>query len=158
MLSGFQQAGKKEGGWGEGIFARLLTAPKARLGWERLRSLAPSREAKQNIFQFLLEEKGSRAKIEKREKCFALRRRQAGGDAGRVNSVQSRFALRSTIATNLNIANLAGSLFARSPCLRRGFARIFPCISAQNQRAFENQKSVFCPAGGGSFQFFPQTI
>ena len=77
-FSGFQQAGKKEGGWGEGIFARLLTAPKARLGWERLRSLAPSREAKQNIFQFLLEEKGSRAKIEKREKCFALRRRQAG--------------------------------------------------------------------------------
>ncbi|MFH1030145.1 MAG: hypothetical protein V1770_02705, partial [bacterium] len=35
------QAGKKEGGLGEGIFARLLTAPKARLGWERLRSLAP---------------------------------------------------------------------------------------------------------------------
>jgi len=105
-----QQAGKKEGGWGEGIFARLLTAPKARLGWERLRSLAPSREAKQNIFQFLLEE-GSRAKIEKREKCFALRRRQAGGAAGRVSSVpsvalralagrQSRFALRSVIATS----------------------------------------------------------
>jgi len=94
-----QQAGKKEGGWGEGIFARLLTAPKARLGWERLRSLAPSREAKQNIFQFLLEE-GSRAKIEKREKCFALRRRQAGGAAGRVSSVQSRFALRSVIATH----------------------------------------------------------
>jgi hypothetical protein len=83
---------------GEGIFARLLTAPKARLGWERLRSLAPSREAKQNIFQFLLEEKGSRAKIENREKCFALRRRQAGGAAGRVNFVQSRFALRSVIA------------------------------------------------------------
>ena len=36
---GSQQAGKKEGGWGEGIFARLLTAPKARLGWERLRSV-----------------------------------------------------------------------------------------------------------------------
>ena len=94
-----QKAGKKEGGLGEGIFARLLTAPKARLGWERLRPIAPSREAKQNIFQFLLEEKVSRAKIEKREKCFALRRRQAGGAAGRVNSVQSRFALRSVIAT-----------------------------------------------------------
>jgi hypothetical protein len=108
---GFQQAGKKEGGLGKGIFARLLTAPKARLRWKRLRSLAPSREAKQNIFQFLLpacrslgaggEEKGSRAKIEKREKCFALHRRQAGGAAGRVNSVQSRLALRSVIATNL---------------------------------------------------------
>jgi len=55
------------------------------------------------------EEKGSRAKIEKREKCFASRRRQADGAAGRVNSVpsvalraltgkQSRFALRSVIA------------------------------------------------------------
>src|SRR3989338_6029577 len=115
---GFQQAGKKGGGWGEGIFARLPSR-EAGLGWERLRSLAPSREAKQSIFQFLLparrslgaggEEKGSRAKIEKREKCFALRRRQAGGAAGRVNSVpsvvlralagrQSRFALRSVIA------------------------------------------------------------
>ena len=100
IAGGFQRAGKKEGGLGEGIFARLLTAPKARLGWERLRSLAPSREAKQNIFQFLLEEKGSRAKIEKREKCFALHRRQAGGAAGRVNSVQNRFALRSVIATH----------------------------------------------------------
>ena len=26
---GFQRAGKKEGGWGEGIFARPLTTPKA---------------------------------------------------------------------------------------------------------------------------------
>ncbi|MCX7997292.1 MAG: hypothetical protein N2691_06105, partial [Patescibacteria group bacterium] len=57
---------------------------------------------------------------------------------------QNRFALRSVIATNLNIANFAGSLLARSPRLRRGFARNFPCISAQNQ------KSIFCPAGGGS--------
>src|SRR3989344_4643526 len=96
---GFQQAGKKEGGWGEGIFARLPSR-EAGLGWERLRSLAPSREAKQNIFQFLLEE-GSRAKIEKREKCFALRPASGGGGAaGRVNSVQSRFALRSVIATD----------------------------------------------------------
>ena len=63
---------------------------------------------------------------------------------------QKRFALRSVIATSLNIANFAGSLFARSPRLRRGFARIFPYISAQNQTVFENQKSVFCPAGGGS--------
>jgi len=48
--------------------------------------------------------------------------------------------------TNLNIANFAGSLFARSPRLRRGFARIFPYISAQNQTDGQNQKSVFCPA------------
>jgi hypothetical protein len=30
IAGGFQQAGKKEGGLGEGIFARLLSAPKAR--------------------------------------------------------------------------------------------------------------------------------
>jgi hypothetical protein len=35
---GFQQAGKKEGGLGEGIFARLLSTPKARQGWEADRS------------------------------------------------------------------------------------------------------------------------
>ena len=86
---GFQRAGKKEGGWGEGIFARLPSR-EAGLGWERLRSLAPSREAKQNIFQFLLEEKGSRAKIEKREKCFALHRRQAGGNSERNHSSDCR--------------------------------------------------------------------
>ena len=39
IAGGFQQAGKKERSWGEGIFARLLTAPKARLGWERLNSV-----------------------------------------------------------------------------------------------------------------------
>ena len=93
-------------GLGGGIFARLLSAPKARLGGERLRSFAPSREAKQNIFQFLLEEKGSCAKIEKIGKCFALHRRQAGGPAGRVSSVQSRFALCSVIATRRDLSNL----------------------------------------------------
>ncbi|MBU3964736.1 hypothetical protein KJ562_03400, partial [Patescibacteria group bacterium] len=39
IAGGFQQAGKKEGGWGEEIFVRLLTAPKARLGRERRYSL-----------------------------------------------------------------------------------------------------------------------
>ena len=38
IAGGFQQAGKKEGGLGEGIFARLLSAPKARQGWEAARS------------------------------------------------------------------------------------------------------------------------
>ena len=64
--------------------------------------------------------------------------------------VQRRFALRSAIATNLNIANFAGSLFARSPRLRRGFARIFQYILGLNQTDGQNQKSVFCPVGGGS--------
>ena len=144
---GFQQAGKKEGGWGEGIFARLLTAPKARLGWERLRSLAPSREAKQNIFQFPLEEKGSRAKIEKREKCSALRRHQAGGAAGRVNSVQSRFALRSVIATKLDIESFRKKVRARFARALGGFYSDFPQESAIRPT---NPSRLFCPADGGS--------
>ncbi|OQY68204.1 hypothetical protein B6D29_01080 [Microgenomates bacterium UTCPR1] len=57
--------------------------------------------------------------------------------------------------TKLNIADFAGGLFARSPRLRRGFARIFSYILGLNQTDGQNQKSVFCPAGGGSFQFFP---
>jgi len=63
---------------------------------------------------------------------------------------QKRFALRSVIATNLNVANFAGSLFARLPRLRWGFARIFPHILGLNQTDEQNQKSVFCSAGGGS--------
>ena len=126
-----KQAGKREGGWGEGIFARLPSR-EAGLGGERLRSLAPSREAKQNIFQFLLEEKGSRAKIEKREKWFALRRRQAGGAAGRVNSVQNRFALRSVIATKLDFFQIQRQLVARSHRLWRVSLRKKPCISELN--------------------------
>ena len=82
---GFQQAGKKEGGLGEGIFARLLTAPKARLGWERLRSLASPREARQTIFQFLLEEKNRRAQNQKSKGNFSARHASgaSGGGTGR---------------------------------------------------------------------------
>jgi len=52
---GFQQAGKKEGGWGEGIFARL---PKKR---SPAALLVQSRVPQKSFF-FLLEEKKSRAK------------------------------------------------------------------------------------------------
>ena len=53
---GFQRGDKKEGGGGEGILARLPSR-EAGLGLERLCSLAPSKEAKQNIFQFLIRRK-----------------------------------------------------------------------------------------------------
>ena len=51
------------------------------MGWKRLRSLAPSREANQKNFPFLLEEKGPCDKLKIREKCFALHRRLAAGEA-----------------------------------------------------------------------------
>ena len=155
IAGGFQQAGKKEGGLGEGIFARLLSAPKARQGWEAARPCV-SKEAKPAKIVSLIEKEFCARPLKEKEIFAGFVRRQAASRWGGFLPVraeilaQNGFALRSVIATNLNIANFAGSLFARSPRLRRGFARIFPYISAQNQRAFENQKSVFCPAGGGS--------
>ncbi len=128
------------------------------LGWERLRSLAPSREAKQTIFQFLLEEKRPRAKIEKREKCFALHRCQAGGATGRVNSVpsvalralagrQSRFALRSVIATKLDIESFWKKVHARFARALGGFYSDFP---PQFAILLTNPSRLFWKAGGGS--------
>ena len=166
------QAGEKEGGWGEGIFARLFCAVGA-VVWEAFPpfGIKPNIKAKQFSNPFKRKRVARQIqKIERKLFCFA-RRVSAGGNAGagfqiiRAIFARKRFELRSAIAANLNIANFAGSLLARSPRLRRvrslsrnGGTRIFPYISAQNQTGGQNQKSVFCPAGGGSFQFFPQTI
>ena len=171
-LFGFQRAGKKEGGLGEGIFARLLSAPNARLGWKETRPCS-SKETKPAKIDSLIEKEFCARPLKEKEifagfvSAFGGASRWGGFLPVRAESfAQNGFALRSVIATNLNIANFAGSLFARSPRLRRGFARIFPYISAQNQTDGQNQKSVFCPAGGGSelrsnsqneicIQFFP---
>ena len=155
IAGGFPQAGKKEGGLGEGIFARLLSAPKARQGWEAARSCS-SRKTKPAKIDSLKEKIFCARPLKEKEIFAGFVRRQAASRWGGFLPfraeirAQKRFALRSVIATNLNIANFAGSLFARSPRLWRGFARIFPYISAQNQTDGQNQKSVFCPAGGGS--------
>jgi len=87
------------------------------------------------------------AKIEKREKYFALRRRQAGGAAGRVSSVQSRFALRSVIATKLDIESFRKKVCARFARALGGFYSDFPPQSAKPPT---NPSRLFCPAGGGS--------
>ena len=63
---------------------------------------------------------------------------------------QKRFALRSVIATNLNIADFAGSLLARSPRLRRGSLRKKPCISELNRKVGQIQIQFFGKANGGS--------
>ncbi|MDI6800124.1 MAG: hypothetical protein QMD53_05605, partial [Actinomycetota bacterium] len=62
------------------------------------------------------------------------------------------------IPTNLNIANFAGSLFARSPRLRRVSLRKKPCISELNRKVGQIQIRLFGKANGGSFQFFPPMI
>ena len=121
---------------------------------ERFRRLG-IKTSKQNNFQILLR-KIWRAGVKKlKENCFALLgrcedRAETRSGVNQAFFVQKRFELRSAIATNLNFFQIQRRLVARSPRLRRGFARIFPYISAQNQTVFENQKSVFCPAGGGS--------
>jgi hypothetical protein len=75
-----KQAGKKEGGWGEGIFARLLCPPKAGWGWEAFPpfGIKPNIKAKQFSIPFK-RKKGARKiqKIERKLFCFA-RRNSAG--------------------------------------------------------------------------------
>jgi len=69
-----KQAGKKEGGWGEGIFALL------RLKLERFRFPLIKRNPKQKIFHILLKEKKEGEKIKNVLKkflfCFAVAERR----------------------------------------------------------------------------------
>ena len=70
--SAIQWAGKKEGGWGEGIFARPLPkrSPAALLVQSR---------GQQKSFLFLLEEKIGRGQKKSRENFFAGWRASASG-------------------------------------------------------------------------------
>ena len=106
-LSGFQQAGKKEGGLGEGIFARLLSAPKARQGWEAAR-LCSSRETKPAKIVSLIEKEFCGRPLKEKEFLAGFVRRQAASRWGGFLPIraeilaQNRFALRSAIATKIN--------------------------------------------------------
>jgi len=90
-----KQAGKKEGGLGEGIFARLpKRSPAALLVQSRI---------PQKSFLFLLEEKSVARKIKKCEENFFAEQRAKRAAAGRsVSSVQKRFGFRQTNAPELN--------------------------------------------------------
>jgi hypothetical protein len=72
----FRRAGKKGGGWEEGIFARLLCPPKADNGWEHFRNSAVSRISKQKNFHSLIEKKlgGAIKKMFRKFFCFGCRR------------------------------------------------------------------------------------
>lgn len=149
----FQQAGKKEGGLGEGIFARLRPA-KRDWGGKRPVFASAKRQSPQKLFP-------SRrifcARSLKELRIFTgfVRRQAASRWAGYApvraqSSARKRFELRSVIATNLNIANFAGSLFARSPRLRRVSLRKKPCISELNRKVGQIQIQFFGKANGGS--------
>ena len=140
------------GGWGEEF-------RHARAAAKRFRRLG-IKTSKQNNFQFLLR-KIWRAGVKKlKENCFALlaefRRAETLSGANRAFSVQKRFELRSVIATIQDFLKIWKRLCARSAPQGWGYARIFPYISGLNQRAGEARTELFCPAFGGSFQFFPQ--
>jgi len=80
-----KQAGKKEGGWGERIFARLPKRSPAAL-------LVQSR-TQQKSFPFLLEEKIGWAQIKKcEENFFAGWRASASGGGAERQSSQSGFS------------------------------------------------------------------
>ena len=82
-LRALKQAGKKEGGWGEGIFARLLCPPKAGWGLEAFPPFGVKPNIKAKQFSILFKRKKGTRKIQKIERklfCFASRS-SAGGNA-----------------------------------------------------------------------------
>ena len=104
IAGGFQQAGKKEGGLGEGIFDRLLSAPKARqCVAKRFRRLG-IKTSKQNNFLSIFYRPPAKFFLKRIENCFALlaefRRAETQSGANQAFFVQKRFELRSVIATN----------------------------------------------------------
>jgi len=86
-----QQAGKKEGGWGEGIFARLLRkrSPAALLVQSR---------TQQKSFLFLLEEKIGRQIKKCEENFFAGWRALASGGGAKRQFLSKKFRARFRIS------------------------------------------------------------
>ena len=164
------QAGEKEGSWGEGIFARLFCAVGA-VGWEAFPPFGIKTfrqiggQAPQNNFQIILR-KIWRAGVKKlKENYFALlaevRRAETRSGAIQAFFVQKRFELRSVIATKLNFFQNQDCFVARSPRLRRVSLRKKPCppalfqlrrvnILELNRKVGQIQIQFFGKANGGS--------
>ncbi len=91
-----KQAGKKEGGLGEGIFARLLCPSKAGCGWEAFPPFGVKPNIKAKQFSIPFKRKKGAHKIQKIERklfCFA-RRSSAGGNAGAGLKVKIRIFVK----------------------------------------------------------------
>jgi len=72
IAGGFQQAGKKEGGWGEGIFARLLSA-EGGMEWESVSAIPASAGRKnRKIFVSLIEKNFGGARLKKCKENFSV--------------------------------------------------------------------------------------
>jgi len=131
-----QQAGKKEGGWGEGIFARLLRKrnPAALL----VQSRVP-----QKSFLFLLEEKEIVRQIKKcEENFFAGWRASASGGGAERQSSQSGFSskkVRILTKRHRQFSDCDFWAIPASPRQRRGSA------SARILNGFLKSQNNFCP-------------
>ena len=103
-LRALKQKGKKEGGWGEGIFALL------QLRIERFRFSLIKRKPKQKIFHLLLKEKnGGQKKIKNVMKKFLFwfavaKRRQAETHLIILNFVQKKLEFQPKGTANWNFA------------------------------------------------------
>jgi len=130
-----KQAGKKEEGWGEGIFARLPKRSPAAL-------LVQSR-AQQKSFLFLLEEKIGWAQIKKcEENFFAGWRASASGGGAERQSSQSGFSSKKVRILTKRYRQFSEFGFwaiVASPRQRRGSA------SARILKGFLKSKNNFCP-------------
>ena len=151
------RAWRKEGGWGEGIFARLFCAVGA-VGWKAFPPFGIKSNIKAKQFSNHFKRKKVARKIKELKRklfCFA-RRVSAGGNAGaglqiiRAIFARKRFELRSVIATNSDILKVEEHLIARSPRLRRVSLRKKPCISELNRKVGQIQIQFFGKANGDS--------
>ncbi|MFH0854800.1 MAG: hypothetical protein V1891_04920 [bacterium] len=94
-LRALKQAGKKEGGWGEGIFARLRF-PRRRRGWGGSVSAIPPKAEYQNrkIFFSLIEKDFGGARLKKCKENFsvllaAVAKRRRAETLGGIQSAKS---------------------------------------------------------------------
>jgi len=130
-----KQAGKKEEGWGEGIFARLPKRSPAAL-------LVQSR-AQQKSFLFLLEEKIGWAQIKKcEENFFAGWRASASGGGAERQSSQSGFSskkVRILTKRHRQFSKFGFWAIVASPRQRRGSAL------ARILKGFLKSKNNSCP-------------
>jgi len=130
-----KQAGKKEGGWGEGIFARLPKRSPAAL-------LVQSR-TQQKSFLFLLEEKIGWAQIKKcEENFFAGWRASASGGGAERQSSQSGFSSKKVRILTKRYRQFSKFGFwaiIASPRQRRGSA------PARILKGFLKSQNNFCP-------------
>jgi len=147
-LRALKQAGKKEGGWGEGIFARLCF-PRRRRGWGGSVSAIPPKAEYQNkkIFFSLIEKSLGGARLKKcRENFFVLlaeTKRRRAETLSRIQSAKfsgfSSKKVRILTKRHRQFSEFGFWAIPASPRQRRGSA------SARILKGFLKSQNNFCP-------------